>query len=247
MSKMDSYRQQLAAKHEWDTFLLAESGLPGPRGNLELAQAVAREIDPARCWRYAKISASEAPTGTAEEYLAFCGVLGLGKLFLLGDPNALPALRRAASDPRWRTREAVAMALQYVGAHDIRKMVAIVEEWAGGTYLEQRAAIAAICEPALLKEPSSAQIALDILNTVTTSLFQAVDRKAEAFRVVRQGLAYCWSVAVAASPEIGKPMMETWLASTDPDLRWVMKQNLKKKRLLRADPDWVQAQAAMLE
>ena len=211
-----------------------------------MAQAVALEIDPSRCWRYASISAEAAPTGTAEEFLAFCGVFGLGKLFLAGDPDALPALRRAASDPRWRTREAVAMALQYVGARDIHKMVEVVRQWAGGTPLEQRAAIAAICEPALLKEPAASQAALDVVDAVTTSLRQIEDRKSEEFRVLRQGLAYCWSVAVAASPETGKPKMEAWVATPDRDIRWIMKENLKKNRLLRVDADWVQAQSARL-
>ena len=247
MAKIDAYRQQLAAVQEWDAFLLEESGLPGPRGNLELAKAVAWEIDSARCWRYAGISAEEAPPGTAEEFLSFCGVLGLGKLCLQGDTKALPALRQSASDPRWRTREAVAMALQFIGTHDVYKMVTIAKEWAHGTHLEQRAAIAGICRPALLKEPHAAQAASDILNTVTTSLSQAGDRKAKACKVLRQSLAYCWSVAVAASPEIGKPLMETWMASTHHDIRWMLKQNLKKKRLLRMDPDWVQAQTAVFE
>lgn len=38
MSKADAYRQQLlATDEEWDELLRRESGLPGPRGNLELA------------------------------------------------------------------------------------------------------------------------------------------------------------------------------------------------------------------
>jgi hypothetical protein len=33
--------------------------------------------------------------------------------------------------------------------------------------------------------------------------------------------------------------MERWMASDDPDVRWVMKQNLAKKRLVAAGNDWV--------
>jgi hypothetical protein len=43
MSKVATYRQQLRQLTDWETFLLKESGLPGPRGNIELAQAVAEE------------------------------------------------------------------------------------------------------------------------------------------------------------------------------------------------------------
>ena len=45
MSKRETYRAILRDMPDWDAYLLRESGLPGPRGNLELAQAVADEGD----------------------------------------------------------------------------------------------------------------------------------------------------------------------------------------------------------
>ncbi|MFZ2360665.1 MAG: hypothetical protein WA040_15100 [Anaerolineae bacterium] len=45
MSKRNEYRQTLRGLDDWDPYLLAESGLPGPLGNIELAQAVADEGD----------------------------------------------------------------------------------------------------------------------------------------------------------------------------------------------------------
>jgi hypothetical protein len=33
--------------------------------------------------------------------------------------------------------------------------------------------------------------------------------------------------------------MEKWLNSPDSDVRWVMKENLKKNRLIKMDADWV--------
>ncbi len=47
MSKRDDYRQTLRGLDDWEPYLLAESGLPGPRGNIELAQAVAERGDEA--------------------------------------------------------------------------------------------------------------------------------------------------------------------------------------------------------
>ena len=41
MSKVEDYRAALRQLGEWDQYLMANSNLPGPRGNLELAQAVA--------------------------------------------------------------------------------------------------------------------------------------------------------------------------------------------------------------
>jgi hypothetical protein len=34
-------------------------------------------------------------------------------------------------------------------------------------------------------------------------------------------------------------MMEYWLSSEDKDIRWMMKENLKKNRLVKMDADWV--------
>ena len=39
MTKTEDYRRALKILDEWEPFLLDESGLPGPRGNIELAQA----------------------------------------------------------------------------------------------------------------------------------------------------------------------------------------------------------------
>jgi hypothetical protein len=59
-------------------------------------------------------------------------------------------------------------------------------------------------------------------------------------------MGYCWSVAIAALPEDGKPMLEKWLDVDDKDLRWMMKENLKKNRLIKMDADWVKACATKL-
>jgi hypothetical protein len=111
LSKIEEYRHQLISLSSWDEFLLENSGLPGPRGNLELAQAVADLGSPQLFERYRAFHADVAPTGSPYEFLAFCGVLGLGRLLAEGQAEVLPVLRTAASDSRWRLR-AVAMALQ---------------------------------------------------------------------------------------------------------------------------------------
>ncbi len=48
MSKAAEYREILRSLADWDPYLLAHSGLPGPRGNLELAEAAVDEGDEAR-------------------------------------------------------------------------------------------------------------------------------------------------------------------------------------------------------
>jgi hypothetical protein len=72
---------------------------------------------------------------------------------------------------------------------------------------------------------------LEILDEITTSLASTADRKQDGFRVLRQALGYCWSVAAAAAPENALPYFEKWMQSKDKDIAWVMKTNLSKARM----------------
>src|SRR3990170_1770732 len=71
------------------TYLAANSRLPGPRANLELAAAFAeavrgREKDWralwALCTRGTSIPTEEAPTNEPGEFVVFCGARGIGAL-----------------------------------------------------------------------------------------------------------------------------------------------------------------------
>ncbi|MFC4223125.1 hypothetical protein [Lysinibacter cavernae] len=52
-------------------------------------------------------------------------------------------------------------------------------------------------------------------------------------RALRKGLAYCWSVAIAAAPASGLPSFRS-LDCTDDDFALIIKQNLTTSRLQRA-------------
>jgi Na+-transporting methylmalonyl-CoA/oxaloacetate decarboxylase gamma subunit len=107
--------------------------------------------------------------------------------------------------------------------------------------VKQRAAIAAVAEPRLIRDPEAARIAVDVVDRVTTLLTGMEERRSDEFRVLRQALGYCWSVVTAASPTKGKALMEVWAGSADRDVRWILRENLKKARLVRLDPEWVAA------
>ncbi len=246
MTRSDEYRHELRTLREWEPFLLEHSGLPGPRGNIELGQAVADVGTRKQFERFLTWTPDRAPVGSREEFLAFCGAVGLGRLAAEGDRDVLVTLRALASDPRWRVREAVAMALQRLGAVDMRALIQECRRWSRGNDYERRAAAAALCEPALLHDERDVIDVLKILDRITDALARARDRRSDGFQALRKGLAYCWSVAVAAAPEAGRPFMERWMRSDDPDVRWVMKQNLAKKRLAAAGADWVLAWRAEL-
>lgn len=124
--RLSSYQALLRNAADWEPVLLANSGLPGPRANLELAQVAADEAPAAQLRQWA---------ASDEEYLALVGTIGL---------RDLDALRVQANDPRWRVRE---------------------------------------------------------------------------------------GVAVAAAPSEGRRVMSRWFDSSDGDVAWVMRENLKKKRI----------------
>ncbi|MBN1451293.1 MAG: HEAT repeat domain-containing protein [Anaerolineales bacterium] len=238
MSKVDEYRKTLEKLDDWDDYLRAESGLPGPRGNLELAHAAADLADRERFEHFLSFDPQRAPVNTPDGFLAFCGVEGLGRVIVEGQTDLWPTLRAFASDPRWRIREAVAMALQRVGRADMNPLLDNMDTWATGNWLEMRAVAAGLAEPVLLREERHILRALTLLDRITAAIENAEERN-EDFKILRQGLGYCWSVVVAAQPAQGKGAMERWFSSTDKDVRWIMKENLKKKRLERMDKDWV--------
>lgn len=133
------------------------------------------------------------------------------------------------------------MALQSVGDANMQLLLREATRWSSGNWYEMRAAAAGLAEPRLLTSPSTAAALLEMLDSITASMSRARDRQSDGFRTLRQGMGYCWSVAVAARPALGKRLMQKWLKAADPDVRWVMKENLKKNRLAKMDAEWVKA------
>jgi 3-methyladenine DNA glycosylase AlkC len=224
---------------QWTAYLTEHSGLPGPRANLELLDVVGDLAPPELLLAWAD---------DADEYLATCGVAGLGRLVRSLDDPAAARLRAAADDVRWRVREGVAFALQRIGDRDPGLLRAVLVAWSDGGPLVLRAAAAGVCEPRLLDDPATVAAALDVLDTATAAL-EALDasrRRDPDVRTLRKGLAYCWSVAVAADPSTGLPRFERWARDPDPDVRWLVRQNLTKNRLTRADPAAVERLRAIV-
>jgi HEAT repeat protein len=255
--------------------LLEESGLPGPRGNLELAAAFADAVTEASepagwldtLYSWAAIDAREAPTGDAREYLPFCAVVAFGALYhrhACGYPCPEPctcpfwpaqrlylleAVRTAAEDPRWRVREAAAMALQRLGEEEPAALPPILDRWlTGPSLLARRAVAAALAHPPLLRDESLARYALGAAERVLRDLtaVPSGQRKSEEFRVLFKGLSYAVSVIAAALPGEGFPFLERWAFNRDPDIRKVLVANLKKRRLTLADPERTAALSAKL-
>ncbi len=165
---------------------------------------------------------------------------------LAGNHDVFARLRPYASDGRWRVREAVAIGLQYVGDADMAALLKEMETWSAGNWYEKRAVAAALAEPRLLKDPAMAAEVLRIFDRITGDIASATKAPSESFRVLRQSMGYCWSVAVAALPEQGKALMAKWIVAPNPDVRWIMNENLTKNRLVKMDAKWVASCKAKL-
>jgi hypothetical protein len=221
----------LLASTDREAYLRAHSGLPGPRGNLELIDVASAVLGRDDLERWAALPADAAPENTPDVFLVCVGVVGLGRAVAAGDRSLLPDLRHLANDPRWRVREAVAMGLQAWGDTDAGALLAEMEGWAAGSPLEGRAAMAALCEPRLLRDVALVAGTLAVLDRLTAAVRAAPDSRSGDVRVLRKALGYGWSVAVAANPALGVPAFERWLADSNPDVRWIVRENLGKARL----------------
>ncbi len=237
MTSSAEWRSRFRDASDREAFLRAASGLPGPRGNLELLQVAADDALESDLRRWAAIGPGEAPTNTPGEFLVACGVVGLGRLVVQGRLG-FDDLRPHARDERWRVREAVAMALQRIGAADMDRLLGVAAGWVHGDRLEQRAVVAGLAEPVLLREPRHARAVLSALDEITATMPGAADRGRDPFRILRQALGYAWSVAIAALPGQGTALLDRWCGSADPDVRWIVRENLRKSRMARAAPAW---------
>lgn len=270
MSKKRGYREDLADflneflktgnEEKIMDYLISNSNLPGPRGNLELAQAFAGVIEdysvphPQEIWclasRLADFPPNEAPVNNPKEFLPFCGVVAIGAI---GSVHAtfyrktFTFLRKRTNDPRWRTREAVAIGIQKLVAKQPANTLKRLESWIeNNDWLAMRAVAAGVAEPALLKDQPTAIDALELHKRIFAQILAIRERKSDAFKTLRQALAYSLSVVVCATPKEGFEYMQQLIDSQEADMLWVIKENLKKNRLIKNFPYEVAATKKLL-
>ena len=241
------------------SYLAEHSRLPGPRANLELAEAFARAVTllPKEekamwtlCLRWVGLPPDDAPTDDPREFVVFCGVRAMGALGAASPGRAREALvhlRALARDSRWRVRKAVAMAIQDLAVAEPAATVRTLERWvAPGAWLEMRAVAAGLAEPRVLKERKVAVAAIRIHEDILRRFRSTEDRESAAFRSLRKCLAYSVSVVVAAAPEEGFRWITRLAATKDDDVVWILRENLKKSRLVAVFPARVQQLQAVL-
>jgi len=245
-------------------YLTEYSDLPGPRANLELAGAFADAIEErcrespdacrtllALCAGFTALSPEFAPTGMPEEFLLFCGVLGIAAIGSAADEHldeTFAYLEDAASDMRFRLREAAAMGIQRLIKSRKDATLAELELWvAQGDWLLMRAVAAGVADPPLLRDPETAKFAIKIHRKILVRVLTADERGSNDFLALRQELGSSLGVVVSAVLEEGFPYIRQLAEIKDPDIRWIVRENLKESRLKKSFPAEVQAVEKVLE
>lgn len=240
MAKLDEYKKALLTHPDQEQYLKENSCLPGPRSNLELLYAFIEISDFTFVESILKRKQEVLPVNNPDEFVSCCAVAACGKHILEGKNDLITILRNFASDERWRIRESAAMALQHLGKYSFEKMKAVSLGWETGNYYEQRAIAAGFCEPPILKTRDIIDHTLGILQTITLNISEKPDNATSSYKTLVQALCYCWSVAIIPDPVKGKAAFERLFENTgNPDIKKIIKENLKKNRLIKLDKEWV--------
>ncbi|MHB1417524.1 MAG: hypothetical protein ACYC1C_19935 [Chloroflexota bacterium] len=237
----------------FDDYLVAHSHLPGPAANLSLLYAAAEVLqgslregraevwDLLGCW--SRLSLAEAPVNDPREFLPALAALAHGTIGAAiegyWDP-ALVRLQGQARDSRWRTREMVGHGLLAMALQDGPRMGRELGIWVEqGDLLEMRAVAAAVADPRFVADRGNAEIALALHEGIMARLRELppAARRTEEFRALRKGLGYTLSVVAVGIPGPTFALLGEWCRLADRDVRWIVKENLKKDRLRRASPE----------
>lgn len=244
MKKIGSFEKELnhISPKLWNDFLKKHSNLPGTQVNMELAKAFAKVGTLMDFKKYIRLGPKEAPENTSAEFLTFCGVLGLGDyLSKYHDGGLLMQLRERASDPRWRIREAVVLALQTIGQKNISRLLRYAKSWIKGSPIEQQVAIAALCNSELLSKHKVGREVIDLLDLATATMIELDEEQNEEYESLRETLNDSWSEAVAVLPEKGKSKIERWIKENHPVVNSILMKNLEEGRLKDIDEKWTQS------
>ncbi|MFW9905378.1 MAG: hypothetical protein ACFFFH_13640 [Candidatus Thorarchaeota archaeon] len=271
MSKVQRHQQELQLifpeliqtedEKKLNDYLLANSNLPGRRGNLELAKAFTKAIreyfdkNDDLFWNYLisiiNITPDQAPTNNPKEFLPFCATWAVGTIGAISKSHykeSLALLKKMASDSRWRIREAVANGIQELLTVNRDETIEEIETWIlDDQWLLMRAVVTGVADPSLLQDDQLSNQALKLHKMVLNRVVNCNNRKKEEFRILRKGLAYSLSVVVQANPEEGFDYLNELTTSQDNDIIWILKQNLKKNRLVKKYPSKVKALTKQLK
>jgi hypothetical protein len=229
-------------------YLREQSRLPGTRANLELVSNLSGLLaavipeQPDQVWMLLNYLVRDEQTvvsNTPDEFVVLCGVVAYGACASVRPQSraeVFELLGNFACSSAWRVREGVTMAFQRLLPVAPQETIEYLMKLAKkGNCFQQRASIVAVAEPSLLHSASMADAALKIHRVVLERMHALATtvRKHDDVRTLRQGLGYTLSVVAAATPEQGFALMSECASWDDLDVNWIVRENLKKKRLAK--------------
>lgn len=248
-------RALVASPRPLEFYLREHSGLPGPHANINLANDVSSLLAASIPQHPEKVRAilnywmsNESKTmvsNTPAGFVALCGVLASGFCAAAcpeWQDEAFAHLKQYASSPFWKVCDFVAMAYQRLLQADARTtLLQLMELAQSGNYLQQRAAVTTLAEPQLFYSTDLVGPALEVQRVVLASVrtVPAWERRREDFRILRRALGHTVSVVTAAAPAEGFALLAECATWNDADINWVLRENLRKKRLAKFIRDFV--------
>jgi hypothetical protein len=228
-------KQIMTNPQKLERFIIDNSNLPGPRGNLELIFGLAEIYDDLDVLlRWTKITEKQADVNNPKSFLPICSAVCLGKIYTkTKDRQIIAILKQLANDGRWRMREAVAFGFQLIGEDDFNELKTIFSQWIKkSNNFEKRAMLVALAHPKFLNEENS-KFCFEIAEIV----LKEMDRE-NNFDVLRKGLEFTISVFASANLKSGFNFMKRWIGK-DKVIDKIIRENLKKNRVARKNPDEV--------
>lgn len=165
-----------------------------------------------------------------------CGIVGYAVRNKNNNELVIETIRKYASHKSWRIREAVAMGIQEISEENMQATLKNISKMQVGNFYEKRAIVTGLCEPKLLKDIKVANTVISILKEITETFNH--NKLADDEESLRKALAYGWSVAIVHAPVIWKKAFEKLLERESKHIKWTIKENLKKNRLIKMDTDW---------
>ena len=228
-------------------YLNENSRLPGPRANLELLyqfidNATDAEIE--HCMSFADRVTLNSPN----EFVLLCGVAASIKRIAMLHRTVDVDLSNYTNHESWRVRESVCIGFQrakpYLMPEEMMKNLISLKH---GTALDKRAYFATLCDPILMNDYIRPTEVLSDLLDITLDCFNNNDKLDSELAALRKALGYCWSVTICAVETLGKQTFEKLLNYTESKhILWIVKENLKKNRLIKLDKKWVNSLLAVL-
>jgi hypothetical protein len=236
-----------------------QSGLPGTRMNLVLAQGFAMECvlrgkaADKLAFAMAALSPEAAPGASEREFLPVCGLLALGaraaseKKDTTLRKKVVAILHEASEDVRFRVREIVPIALAKIGATVGDPLVYDLASWMDG-FFQAAAVLLAMAQPnftPVIEDADAALARLDEAYALARDASRSMSRYPG-----RKALVDALAIApTALAAHFGVPVFDhlvTWSNTEMPELRLAIEAPLRNEKLAsRYAPDIKRVRAAL--